>query len=1243
MGGVKIKVVVAVVLAVVVALAIMFWPRPDGEQVANDSSGDTVDASQLDLTRVALSATENLEMNSAEQAWQELYQQSPADPSLLQNRALNRILLVDELSGKATNASLDAAAKQDARSKLPDAISKARAAIDDFTESTSDPVLPLWMRTRIDLQEASLLPASMTKSLRREIYGRLSDAVRGPVGEMPAAKIVGGSLMDVLSQMEDPIDGLPSDLRASAAETLQILSDRHPDNLYFALRAARLNIETKNLAAAPLAARTGELASALAPMLARETRAIGMTPAELVADIQANIEAGQWQPAETRMLQWFNVLNGTEIVKTDRRLSTPHPLDRLSFGSLRKLSSSLAADSPVTRGSKPFTFDKKQLDAPESQSIVELIDFDLDLDVDMISVNEGSTLLALRNDGKGNFAAAGSVKLDFLPTGIVIADLFVVDSSSPDRLRGGDSSAAKRHNTLPCLVLYSTEKVALVMLDGRPETTDEKRFVIVEGDTGLSDVGGVIAAVAGDLEADGDLDLVFATENEGIRAFVNRGNRTFFELPRQAKEFGKDDPATGLAIADLDRDLDLDVVTTHRSGKIGLLENLLHLQFRSRYLDDIEPVAGASAIAVEEVDGNVSWDLVIGGTESTTIVFSQTADAGSWTIDHIESAKIPAPSMVVADFDNDSWLDVLSDQGVTPIGPWGFGETIPVSLVDTRSGPSDVSGDGLPDFAQIEKGRLSIAMNRTDSKGHHVDIRFKGIDDNASGRVNHFAIGSVLELRFGPHYRAQIVTSPSTHFGTDGFDGSGSIRAILPNGLTQTISKINPDTLVEEEQTLKGSCPFLYAWDGNQFQFVTDCLWAAPLGLQVADGIVAKDRPWEYLKLSGDAIRPRGDQYEFRVTEELWEVAYFDEIKLSAIDHPANVDVWTNEKVGPGGIATPTIFAFDQEDRRPPTRAIDGGGRDVTAQILLPDKNFVQGFDRRIRQGLCPPHWVDLDFEKLPADGNVYLVMTGWIMPTDTSLNIQIDQNADLAPIEFPSIWVPDGSVDGGWRNAIPFAGFPGGKTKTIVIDVSDAIDRDNPRLRVRTSAQIYWDAAEVAVQTKPAEYRKTDLELVASEVGSHGFSRRIRNGSTQPETYDYQDTSLTPRWPPLRGELTRKGECLDLLRKWDDRMVVIGAGDEVRLSFSVPSIELPDGWVRDFVMHNVGWDKDADLNTLAGQTIGPLPYRSMTSYPPPIDQADAPEMREELNRDHLQRKQSYREFWYRPDNRPDTSTSTDD
>jgi len=43
----------------------------------------------------------------------------------------------------------------------------------------------------------------------------------------------------------------------------------------------------------------------------------------------------------------------------------------------------------------------------------------------------------------------------------------------------------------------------------------------------------------------------------------------------------------------------------------------------------------------------------------------------------------------------------------------------------------------------------------------------------------------------------------------------------------------------------------------------------------------------------------------------------------------------------------------------------------------------------------------------------------------------------------------------------------------------------------------------------------------------------------------------------------------------------------------------LAKGWKRDFLIRSVGWVKDGDLNTAFGNTVLPLPFHGMKSYPP--------------------------------------------
>ena len=1247
----KISILLTVVVLVIFAV-FQFYSGSTEQEV------DPVLQNQLELTRSALAATENLEPLAANQAWQELFLGDSNNRSIAMNRAINRLLRVDALSAQATNASLSDQEKKLARSQLPEAIASARQAIEDFQGISNEKVLGIWFTSRIDLHEASLLPGSMTKSLRKEVYQRLSQELSGPTLEEPSSRILGGVLIQVVELLEDPIDGLPEELLEDASRTIANLSKQHADNLYFALRAARIGIAVEDLRAVEAVERASLLAKAIEPSIRRETEPIGVTPDELVSQIVTAMKSGDWNEADNRMLLWFNVLNSTEIVKTDRRRANPHPLDVLNFDSLRQLSAEVVNQSPLEPLNTLLSFKEATFLDSENFLAMTVIDADLDLIPDLVTLDEEHRLEFWRGDGIGGLKSESALELSLNVQGMLVADLFLVDSSNPARLKSSkqasvdrqDYTSASRHDTLLNLVVFGDDGVRIVQVDGREGTADEARLQLIDAETGLESLRGVRSAVAGDLEADGDLDLVVSTEQDGIRFFVNRGNRTFFELPKTLNGFATDDPPANFAIADIDRDLDLDLITVHpASGKVGVIENLLHLQFRGRYIDEIQPVAGADSVKVADVDGNVSWDLIIGGSEEIALAFSQTADAGAWQVDDVHRLKHPRDGMLVADFDNDSWIDLLTKKNssveLCRLGPWGFSDLISVDVdleEDFKPNSSWVSADfdrdGALDILGHPQSAISLLLNQSLNLGHHLDVRFKGIDDNASGRVNHYAIGSVLELRFGPHYRAKIVDSPLTHFGLGQYLAAGSLRAILPNGLTQTARNPQVDSLLEEEQTLKGSCPYLYAWDGEKFVFKTDCLWAAPLGLQVAHGVVAKDRPWEYLKIDGEDIAPRGDHYEFRITEELWEVAYFDEIAMSVVDHPPEVEIWTNEKVGPGNIATPTTFAFDSRDRHPIVKAFDTQQRDITGKLSEIDKDYVKAFDRRLRQGLCPPHWIDLDFgsgwltqldASLP-ENRVYLVLTGWIMPTDTSLNIQIDQNPELGPLEFPSVWVPDAKATSGWCQAIPYMGFPGGKTKTIVVEVTDVLNADDPRFRIRTSAQIYWDHAELVVQNQPAKFVEQALNLRDAEVTFHGFSKRVRDHETHPETYDYQEASSTPRWPPLRGDLTRRGPCTNLIKQWDDEMVVIGAGDEIIVRFELPSQPTPPGWKRDFIIHSVGWDKDADLNTLAGQTIGPLPFRGMETYPPAGGVGGRSETVDRLNLPHLSRSQSFRSFWYR-------------
>lgn len=1261
---------IAVTAVVCVLLLMISLPgcfgkkKPQGNGDGTTQPVESESEANLVNINAALAATEDLETLEAQPLWGNLRQQFPDDPSIGLNRAINAVLRVDSLTDEATHSMKTSEEKKAARAQLPDAIELARGAIVDYQRNSGDDVTKLWLDGRIDAQEATLLGRTIGKSLRRELFTRLTDAINGPIGKDPKAIILGGPLIELLEKMSDPIDGLPKSIAEPAAKALQTLSDHNQDNVFLALRALRSAIDQHQPSAVELVDRTWELAKAVEPTIAAYTKPIGLTPIDLKNQISDAIKESDWERANQSFVLWSNVLTPLEIVRTDRRRCSPHPLDRLNFDTAREMSAQIANAKPIDPSENSFSF--SNLSISQKTKLVLPIDVDLDFTIDLVIVSPENQLQILQQDD-GNWKPLAELDLGFEVSGLFAADLFMVDSSDSDRIERRDNfdgdetkkrdySLKVRHDTLPGLILYGEFGIRLIQIDMRSDTARENRLSLVSETTGLEGLPAIAAVTTGDLEGDGDLDLIIAPSAGSIRTFINRGNRTFFEAPVGSSTVQADDPVADMSIADLDRDIDLDIVSIHQSGRVSILENLLHLQFRFRYLDSVPalPVSTDDAsltIAVEDIDSNVGWDIVATSSQQSLVAFGNSADIGVWTVDRVETGDGFKTRPVLADFDNDSYLEWVGTDRASRLGPWGFRslagdrELLPDQ---TRVAASDINGDGNIDIVSMGNSAVSVCINQPKGKSHQLSVRFKGIADNAaaSGRVNHYAIGSVLELRFGPYFRSRIVRSPATHFGMDGVDSADSIRVIMPNGLTQTIRDPQVDSVIEEEQVLKGSCPYLYSWDGQKFAFVTDCLWAAPLGLQVAAGVVQPDRPWEYLKIDGDFVSQTKDgKYELRLTEELWEVAYVDKIELTAVDHPADVDIYSNEKVGPPSIAKPTIFSFSSNDLQPVVSATDTQGRDVTELLTDSDQRYVKGFDRRLRQGLCEPHWIDLDFgaaakQRLAAndDSSVYLVLRGWILPTDTSLNIQIDQNPELPAVEFPSVWVPDSSddsSDSGWKNVIPFMGFPGGKTKTIVVDVTKHVLADDPRFRIRTSAQIYWDSASLAIDQDSATLVEQPLVLADAEVAFHGFSQRAKPNETRPETYDYSQADRVPKWPPLRGGVTRFGDCTNQLTEWDDSMVVISGGDEIRMRFEPPKKTVPAGWKRDFILHCVGWDKDADLNTLTGQSIGPLPIRDMSGYPPTAESADQFNAVRRQNADSLRRRQSFRAFWRRGNTNP--------
>jgi hypothetical protein len=153
-------------------------------------------------------------------------------------------------------------------------------------------------------------------------------------------------------------------------------------------------------------------------------------------------------------------------------------------------------------------------------------------------------------------------------------------------------------------------------------------------------------------------------------------------------------------------------------------------------------------------------------------------------------------------------------------------------------------------------------------------------------------------------------------------------------------------------------------------------------------------------------------------------------------------------------------------------------------------------------------------------------------------------------------------------------------------------------RVRIATNMRIYWDRILVASAADTAT-RVSRLDPVAADLNWRGFSAEEARDGREPLTYDYSRVSTVAPWKTLVGRYTREGDVRPLLRDVDDMYVISRPGDELSVRFDEAALpKLPSGWTRTFLVYSYGWSKEMNPRSASPDTIGPLPFSAMRSYP---------------------------------------------
>ena len=719
--------------------------------------------------------------------------------------------------------------------------------------------------------------------------------------------------------------------------------------------------------------------------------------------------------------------------------------------------------------------------------------------------------------------------------------------------------------------------------DGSPaDVTD-----LIGVDRSVTDRGynGVWAA---DLEMDGDLDLVLGGRDV-CPVLRNNGDGTFGATQPFADVAG----ARAFEWTDLNGDGVPDAALVDNRGRLVVYINERSGLFVRSYESDDE----VRALASGDVDGDGNQDLVVLYVDGRVVAIAY-AD-GRWVFNDLVNAdEYDTPArLFLAELDNNGQLDLIVGGDVR--GGYWLGDSdgswrhnaLPDGFRIFEI--SDMNRDGRLDLLGLsDAGRPLILVNRGGRDYHWQVVRPRVREVRGDGRINSFALGGEVLVRSGLLAQRRAIRTPAVHFGLGEYDLANVVRVQWPNGTIQAEFDVAADQTILALQRLKGSCPWVFAFNGEEMAFVKDFLWRSPLGMRINAQVTAGvSQTEDWILIRGDELVSKDGYYDVRITSELWETQFVDWVELMVVDHPANVAVYVDER-----------FARRQPELRViPTgipiavrAARDETGHDVTDRIMERDGRYLDTFDVGRFQGVAADHWVEVDLPQKAAGGGGWLIAYGWIYPTDSSINVAMGHGANTRP---RGLRLEARQDDGTWKTVTADLGFPAGKFKTITIDLTGVT---SGRLRLRTNLEIYWDWLAWAEANDNAELRTWRVPSHTAALRGRGFSDLSKPDRRSPDVPLYSSpANPAPRWWDLEGYHTRFGDVRPLLTDVDDRYVIMNAGDELVFRFPDQGPP-PDGWVRDFVLIGDGWVKDGDYNTAFSETVLPLPSHAWSTYDTP-------------------------------------------
>ena len=315
-------------------------------------------------------------------------------------------------------------------------------------------------------------------------------------------------------------------------------------------------------------------------------------------------------------------------------------------------------------------------DTHNTEALV-LGDFDGDGDLDLVAGNYQQTNRLYLNDGTAApFASAGG------------GQAFGTNTENTRALVAGD---VDRDGDLDLVAGHYIQRNALYLNDGDGEPFDSATGMPIGTDTAAT-----LDIALGDVDGDGDLDVVAGNNLQANKLYLNDGDGAPFDAVGAGEVVGTEEAASyGVALGDVNGDgrLDLIVANADRENRLYVNDGA-GMPFDSGFAEAAlgTNAEDSRAIALGDMDGNGSLDAVVGIRARENKLFLN-GRVGAPYVSPGEGAPIDTEfeatwAIQLGDVDGDGDLDVVAGN---------FEQPNRLYLNDGSGNPFHAAGTGAGD------------------------------------------------------------------------------------------------------------------------------------------------------------------------------------------------------------------------------------------------------------------------------------------------------------------------------------------------------------------------------------------------------------------------------------------------------------------------------------------------------------------------------------------------------------------